>query len=129
MNYYSMTVQINSNLMTMNETRSNHSDLKSLSEPALNARAYFARAKAYKSRKIEENLSIADELNAIVEKLSIANELNAIADERNRRTTEKMKDFLSRHSCINHGLNVVSRERKMILPYILEPTPIHLRIV
>jgi len=30
---------------------------------------------------------------------------------------------------INHGLNVVFRERKMILPYMLKSTPIHLRIV
>ena len=104
-------------------------DLESLSEPALNARAYFASAKAYKSRTIAENLSIADQLNAIAEKFAIANELNAIADEINRRTTEKMKDYLSDHSYINFGLQIVHRERKMLLPHVPISKPVHLRIV
>ncbi len=32
-------------------------------------------------------------------------------------------------SNVNHDLKVVFRERKMILPYILKPTPIYLRVV
>jgi hypothetical protein len=45
--------------------------------------------------------------------------IDRLKEARNQSTTANTK----------HGLNVVFRERKMILPYMLKPSPVHLRIV